>query len=211
MIKTKIICPKCGKISTFSFGDGKIVDIGERISEDDKTDFDIHVVYCPDCDKSIYVYVLIKNGRFFNILTGLGFSEKLKLENEDYPKLYNYPDYSYEIRKNMFLGEESRLIPSQYFSKKMFRFGDDIELFDKTWCVLATYKLLNTTGDLFARIYKVRTFHESKTIERLLILRDNYIPTLKQVNWSEEKYKDGDDQLKRYRIPEGYELIMSSF
>ena len=43
------------------------------------------------------------------------------------------------------------------------------------------------------------------------ILRNNFIPTLKEVNWSTDSYKDDYDQFRRYKIPDDFEIIMSTF
>lgn len=211
MIEVNVICPECGKITKYNLGDGDIFDLGDKIDPNKKTDFKIHIVSCPNCDEAIYIYVLIKDGYIYNILNDLRFGQKLELENGIYPKLYNYPEYSYATRKNMFLGEESRVIPSQYSSERIFRVGKDVSFFGTDWCVLSSYKVLTPSGELFARIYKIRTFVEVKQIERLLILRNNFIPTLKEVNWSTDSYKDDYDQFRRYKIPDDFEIIMSTF
>lgn len=84
----------------------------------------------------------------------------------------------------MLLGEDSRVIPSQYFLVDL-KVGDKIPLFTTEWEVKEKYKVIDDKKRLISRIYKVSKIRKfsSEKIERLLILRDNLLPTLKIVDW----------------------------
>lgn len=215
MFILKIICPHCGKLATYTFGDGKLVDIGEAICDKDDDDEVITKLYshnCAYCGKEFKILQVIEDGIFVSAIINPCEIDINAINNKDYLGVQNIPcEYSYNERFNMAVGEETRLIPSQWNIDIDIESLENINLFDLEWLVLERYKVLNSRDEIVERIYKIciATDIKNKDGHRLLVIKNNHFPTLKIVDWNPE-FKNWDDVFYKYQIPKECELVICS-
>lgn len=212
MLELCIRCPVCGKYHYYSLGDDDVHNIGDIVGPDYEYYSQSYNEKCRSCKNEFLIVELVHRGQLVNVLINPTEEEDEKIEDRIYPLLDAYPDlpkYHYYERLNMLLGEDSRVIPSQYFLVDL-KVGDKIPLFTTEWEVKEKYKVIDDKKRLISKIYKVseiRKFSGEK-IERLLILRDNLLPTLKIVDWGVTSFLDEEERFKKYRIPPNCKLFI---
>lgn len=210
MLRLKIRCPKCGKLSFYFLGSGlENFSIGDYIdTSKDKTYTKEHREKCPYCYEEFDVLEIVKDSRILNVLINPTKAEKEKLLYNLLPELEEYPTIKYSARASLFLGEDSEFIPSQMSTNTDIKIGDEVDFFNKTLIVTRKYKLVYE--DAFGNCFTYAYIYELKCdmLKRLLIIRDGYLPVIKEVEWLTSDYTDSIDRLRRYQIPEGLEIIM---
>jgi hypothetical protein len=209
MFVTNITCPKCKDrhqyIWTFQ-NEEKRYYIGDKV-EKMGTYATTLTCKCLTCGKEFRVDVLVQDGYIVNAILNPLKKQIRDIESGYYEALFNYPTKTYTERFEALLGEDTVLIPKQYQTKTELKRGSSVIVFDSLWMVLERYKVYSEPEKLYARIYKLRTY-KAKIIERLLICRDKFLPVLKEVDWSDELYKDDEDSFRRFKIPTGYDVVM---
>lgn len=209
MLEVRIICPKCGLINLDYFGKGSnIYGVGDLITDplEEKTYIKEHDGRCPGCGSAFKIVEIVENFKVLNVLFNPSKPMMKKIHNGIYPRLEEYPKYDFNTRWKRLLGEDHAFIPSQLTYEFDLNINDVFCMFGRVWTVNFKYKVLNLMGMLSARIFAVTSYQDDK---RLLIIRNHYLPVLKEIDWSRDDYLDDEDELRRYKIPEGYELIIS--
>ena len=211
MLSLKIRCPKCGKINHYSFGDGiETFHIGDYVDDKkDKTCLNEYKGKCLDCYEEFDVLEVIDKSKILNVLINPSKIELEKISYKLFPELEEYPDADFALRACLYLGEESSFIPSQMSVDNELNLGDVIPIFNKNLTVVKKYKLKYSTPGysfVYAMVYEL----ECDLLKRLLILRDNYLPIIKEVIWSTDDYVDESDKMKRFCLPTDCELILCS-
>lgn len=209
MFVTNITCPKCKDrhqyIWTFEKEDKRYY-IGDKLDTMD-TYAKTLTCKCLTCGKEFSIVILIQDGYIVNVFLNPRKKQLKDIDNGYYEALFNYPTQVYATRFDMLLGEDTVLIPSQYSTNLNLKIGSSTVFFDSLWLILERYKVYSEPEKLYARIYKLRTYKATQ-IDRLLICRDRFLPILREVNWSDELYKDDEDSFHRFKIPTGYDLVM---
>lgn len=205
MLELCIRCPKCNKYHYYSLGDDKTHRIGDIVGPDYKYYSQSFNAKCYSCREEFSVVELVSRGQVVNILINPTDEEQEKIEDRRFKCLDEYPDknYGYYRRQSMMLGEETCIIPSQYFFLDL-KIGEEIPIFKGNWIVKERYKTIDNKGQLVDRIYKVMWGKE----ERLLILGDNLLPTLKLVDWNVKRFANDEERFKKYRVPPNCKLLM---
>lgn len=201
-----IICPHCGKAHTYSFGKGDYFeDLGECVDTSNETLFHSYEKMCHFCGYHLFIFSCIENGRFINVLLNPSDEETRNMQNNKFKHFDNYPDstYDYDARAGLLLGEVTDVVPSQYSTKLILKQGDNINAFGKWWTVKESYKVFDK-GKLYERIYRISLLDD---VSRLLILRDNSIPVLKNVKWDVDGKMPSNSKMI-HSISKNMEVVM---
>lgn len=210
MIRLKIICPECKIVNYYEFGNGKLIKIGDYISNEEaifqsESYIKEHKGKCLSCKKEFKILEIVHEGRFINALINPTKKEEELLDNNVMPVLEEYlGGFELEDRKEMCLGDDPEFIPSQITSDYIMKSGDLIYVLGNIWKVIERYKVMWCTDEICARIYKVQN---DKGIQRLLVLRKGYMPTLREPTWDEE-IKTTNDIFCKYSVPSACEIVM---
>ncbi|WP_286076848.1 hypothetical protein [Thomasclavelia cocleata] len=208
MLHLSIKCPECGEICDYVLKTpGRdVFCIGDVLGDTSISLFRDYSKKCACCHKLFFIYELIENGRLVNILLNPSNEEVKDIQKDIFKTLKNYPDYyKPSYIKSVLYGPNTQIIPSQYSTDFLLNIGQEISFFDILWKVKASYKILDNKDNLNARIYKLTSEYFG---DRLLVLRDDYLPELKEVNWDNEVPTSKLEVLKRYIIPKNCKLVI---
>ncbi|WP_286076847.1 hypothetical protein [Thomasclavelia cocleata] len=210
MFNLKVICPECRIVNCYPFGSGDLISIGDYINNEEaifmeKTYVREHKIKCLSCGKEHKILEIVNKGQFVNVLINPSKKEEKLLDEGNLPILEEYVGgYSLEDRKKLLLGNDSEFIPSQVSGDYIMKPKDLIYVLDEMWEAFECYKVIDCLDRIHARIYKVKN---KRDVERLLVLRDNYMPSLKKPSWDGEIITT-EDCFFKYTIPAGCEIVM---
>ncbi len=80
-------------------------------------------------------------------------------------------------------------------------------MFGLKWSIERGYKIFNKKDNVIARIYEIVS---EDFDHRLLVLRDNCLPVLKDIDWTVTSLHNVEEKLKKYVIPDDCELVISN-
>lgn len=211
MIHLAITCPKCGETHIYRihlFG-ANIFQIGDFVDKPENSYSKENLIQCFDCNALFRIYVLVDEGRLVNILMNPGRKDLELIENLIFKKLDNYPlYYKPDYMKECLYGEVTNVIPSQFSTNSSLLKKKILLLFGLKWSVDDGYKVFDKEENLITRIYKIVSENFD---ERLLVMRDNCFPVLRDVDWDVTSVTDVETKLKKFVIPKDCDLVISSF
>lgn len=207
------ICPKCG--NTFEFKTSKRAKLSFMLGEKPykaKSLVDSFDMICDYCNEHINMKAIIKNGQIVD------FNHKYdEVSPDDYDNIpdESYLNFSYKKRAELFLGEDN----TRFVKLSDFDFPKSaiITVFNRKWITTKIYKEVdvkfNPAKDTVDTYVCEVTAISDRNLSRILILKENCFPTLREVDWRKSRktgIKEFDDlkELKRYSLPKGRELIL---
>lgn len=208
MLNLNVRCPNCGEMYKYTFKTpGRdIFHIGDILGDTSISLFRDYSKKCAFCHKMFFIYELIENGRLVNILINPSREEVKDIEKGIFKTLNNYPDYyKPSFIKSVLYGPNTQVVPSQFTTDLTFKIGDEFDFFDVSWTVKNAYKIIDKDDRMKAHIYELSSTYFGN---RLLVLRDDCLPELKEVNWDVSPYLDHLGALKGYLIPKDCEVVI---
>lgn len=210
MVHLAITCPKCSKTHIYRihlFGKD-IFQIGDFVDNPNESYFKENLIKCLDCKALFRIYILVDKGRLINVLINPSMKEMVLIENFIFNKLDNYPlYYKPDFMKECLYGEIANIIPSQFCINSNIPKNRELLLFGLKWSIERGYKIFNKKDNVIARIYEIVS---EDFDHRLLVLRDNCLPVLKDIDWTVTSLHNVEEKLKKYVIPDDCELVISN-
>ena len=203
----RVHCPHCAR--TFNFKVSKRaktnIMLGDYVLKRKSLIEDFEIT-CNECHHKLPMKAVIRWGQLVAFELG---NKKLNLAEYKTIPEGTYALFSYEERQSMFMGEDNLEIIN--ISKLPLAVGVFANVFGKRWRVNKIFKEVSATGNFDTFICEVSLETDSKQ-QRLLILKDRYFPTLKEVNWRKPR-KTGtkiDDLIKlsRYDFSRDKEIVL---
>lgn len=206
MFVVTAICPNCKKTHKYFLGHGKAFRVRDIVGEKYETFINNFTESCPSCGEILTFIVSVFKGELVSININPSQDYIKDVSEAPYETCY-FTDsmHNYDQRQILLLGADTEVIPYQYFLDSKFKIGDEITLFNYPWKIKESYRVVTESGCVVRLVFKVRY----SSVEKLLVLRDCYFPELKELIWSNDDFINEEDKFRRFKIPDGCELVMN--